>query len=266
MIIDAHTHIFPDAQAKTILANTCRMFNVRTYGSATASDLLNRMDENGISFSVIHMVAPGPSAVRDLNTWLIKLNQDRFIKFATLHPLYKDYRSEISRLKDTGVQGVKFQPDVQGFYPDDKKAMYPLYETLARKGLKVMFHVGGEPLPSPDNRSRPDMIARIADDFPELVIIGAHLGGLNMWDDVYRLMAGKDNIYLESSLSYPYIKPQIAEKIMRKHGIEKIFFGTDYPFASITDALTAARAVPFLTPEEKHNILGKNALAFFSVG
>ncbi len=263
MIIDAHTHIFPDNQAKSILANTARMFNVRTYGTATAADLLSQMDKNGVHYSVIHMVAPGPSSVRDLNTWLIGLNQQRFIKFATLHPLFKDYRNEISRLKDSGVKGVKFQPDVQCFTPDDKTAAYPLYEELAKKGLKVMFHVGGEPLPSPDNRSRPHMIARIADDFPELIIIGAHLGGLNMWDDVLEFIAGKANIHLESSLSYPFIKPLIAEKIMRKHGLEKIFFGTDYPFASIKDSLKSARAVPFLSPDEKDEVLGANACRFF---
>jgi len=263
MIIDAHTHIFPDHQAAAVLQSTAKMFNVPTCGAATASDLLSQMDENGITHAVIHMVAPVPAMVRDTNTWLIKLQEDRFIKFGTLHPHFALYDDEIRRLHDGGVQGIKFQPDVQQFSPADKKLTYHIYEALARHDMKVMFHVGGEPLPSPENRSTPEMIHTVAKDFPDLKIIGAHLGGLNMWDRVYDLLAGMPNVYMESSLSYAYIQPGMAMKIIKKHSHEKIFFGTDYPFGHIGKSLAAARSVPFLTEGEKEDILGKNAKAFF---
>ena len=263
LIIDAHTHIFPDKQAEAILQATAKMFNIKTYGRATAADLLARMDKNGIAYSVIHMVAPVPSIVKDTNTWLISLKEDRFIKFGTLHPLLKNFTDEIKRLKDGGVRGIKFQPDVQQFNPDDREVAYPVYESLARHAMKVMFHVGGEPLPSPENRSKPGMIYSIARDFPELKIIGAHLGGLNMWEQAYELLAGMPNIYMESSLSYAFIKPEMAMKIIKKHSHEKIFFGTDYPFGEIEKSLEAARSVPFLSAAEKEDILGKNARSFF---
>jgi len=266
MIIDAHTHIFPDHQAASVLQATARMFNVPTYGAATAADLLARMDECGIDYSVIHMVAPVPSRVRDTNTWLINLRQDRFIKFGTLHPKFKQYPEEIARLKDGGVRGIKFQPDVQQFTPDDRSLTYPVYEALCRNRMTVMFHVGGEPLPSPDNRSRPEMIRSIARDFPDLQIIGAHLGGLNMWEQVYDRLAGLPNVYMETSLSYTFIRPELAMNIITKHGHKKIFFGTDYPFAPVGKSLAAARAVPFLSADAKEDILGKNAHDFFFTG
>lgn len=263
MIIDAHTHIFPDSQAAATLQSAARMFNIPTFGKATASDLLAQMDDNGITYSVIHMVAPVPSLVSDTNTWLIRLNQERFIKFGTVHPLFKNYADEIKRLKDNGINGVKFQPDVQQFTPDDRALTYPIYESLAAHNMTVMFHVGGEPLPSPENRSKPEMIYNIARDFPELRIIGAHLAGLNMWEQVYELLAGMHNIYMESSLSYKFINPDLAMKIIKKHSHDKIFFGTDYPFAPIKKSLEAARAVPFLTEEEKEDVLGRNAYRVF---
>ena len=263
LVIDAHTHIFPDSQAASILQNTARMFNVRTYGAATASDLIEQMDKNGIAFAAIHMVAPGPAHVRDTNSWLIGLDRDRLIKFGTLHPDYRNVRDEIRRLADSGVRGIKFQPDVQQFTPDDRMRTYPVYEELAKHNLTVMFHVGGEPLPAPSNRSRPEMIGRIAQDFPQLTIIAAHLGGLNMWEQVYEHLAGLRNIYMESSLSYRFISPCLAEKIIAKHGYKKIFFGTDYPFAPIGESLKAARSVPFLTPLQREAILGLNARDFF---
>jgi len=263
MIIDAHTHIFPDHQAAAALQATARMFKVPTFGTATAKDLLERMDRCGISYAVIHMVAPVPSMVQGTNTWLMNLGEDRFIKFGTLHPQFSGNADEIKRLRDAGIAGVKLQPDVQQFFPDDRAIMYPVYEALCRNDMTVMFHIGGEPLPSPENRSRPAMIARIARDFPELRIIGAHLGGLNMWQDVYKLLAGLPNLWFETSLSYTYIQPHLAQQIIEKHGADRIFFGTDYPFAPIESSLAAARAVNFLTEPQKQAILGQNAYRYF---
>ena len=263
MIIDTHTHIFPDNQAAVFLKNTAEMFNVKTYGMATESDLILKMDENQISHSVIHMVAPYPSGVTETNTWLINLNQPRFIKFGTVHPGFKDFKNEIKRLKNNNICGVKFQPDIQRFFPDDKELIYGLYEELARSGLKVMFHIGGEPIPGPKDRSKPHMIRTVALDFPELKIVGAHLGGLNVWEETYEMLAGLENIYMESSLSYKFIKPSMAEKIIKKHGHEKIFFGSDYPFASIKESINAAKSVSFLTDDQIKDILGRNAEKFY---
>jgi len=265
MIIDAHTHIFPDDQAAAILQNTARLFQVKTYGAATASDLLRQMEENGIDYAVVHMVAPAPNMVKDINTWLIALKNMPFIKFGTLHPLYKNYADEVARLKDNGIRGVKLQPDVQQFTPDDQSLTYPLYETLSRYNLAVMFHVGGEPHVSPKNRSRPEMIGTIAKDFPDLDIIAAHLGGLNMWKQVLDCLAGISNVYMESSLSYKFIEPSLAKNIIVKHGHKKIFFGTDYPFAPIRDSLSIAKATSFLSAAERDDILGNNAKEFYFV-
>lgn len=263
MIIDAHTHIFPDAQAEVFLRNTAEMFGVKTYGLATQTDLISQMDDNGIDYAVIHMVAPMPSGVKGTNSWLIDLKQDRFIKFATIHPKFKDYEEEIRRLKDNNICGVKFQPDIQRFHPDDRDTVYHVYESLAKAGLKVMFHIGGEPRPSPKDRSRPHMIRQVALDFPELQIVGAHLAGLNMWDETYKHLVGLKNIYMESSLSYPFISPDMAEKIIREHGTDRIFFGSDYPFGAIRDSVAAARSVGFLSRIEIEDILGNNAAKFY---
>ena len=263
MIIDAHTHIFPDSQAAVFLKNTAEMFNVKTYGLATESDLISRMDENQISYSVIHMVAPYPTGVKETNNWLINLIQPRFIKFGTVHPAFIDFKEEIKRLKDNNICGIKFQPDIQRFFPDDKNLTYKLYEELARTDMKVMFHIGGDPLPSSKDRSKPHMIRNVALDFPELMIVGAHLAGLNVWEETYDMLAGLDNIYMESSLSYKFIKPSMAEKIIRKHGHKKIFFGSDYPFASIKESVDAAKSVTFLSDTQIKDILGRNAEKFY---
>jgi uncharacterized protein len=263
LIIDAHTHIFPEDSAARILENTSKMFNVPTYGTGTAADLLSQMDENGISSAVIHMVSPSQASVQATNTWLISLKQDRFIKFGTIHPRMKNPSHELDRLKAHNINGVKLQPEVQGFTVDDSMTAYHLYEALAKKEMTVMFHVGGNPIARPDNRSTPAMIHTVATAFPELKIIAAHLGGNNMWDAVYDVLAGTENIFMETSLSYENISPDLAQNIITKHGHQKVFFGTDYPFAPVGKSVKIARAVPFLNNKEKEDILGRNAFHFY---
>jgi predicted TIM-barrel fold metal-dependent hydrolase len=265
MIIDAHTHIFPEKSAENILRITSKKFKVKVYGKGTASDLIAQMDENGVNYAVIHMVAVNPKATHMINTWLINLSQPRFIKFGTLHPHQQDYKQEIERLKGHNVRGVKLQPDVQGFTVDNKELTYPLYEELANRGLTVMFHVGGNPVPRANQRSTPQMVLRVAKDFPELTIIAAHLGGLNMWDEVLTTLAGRENVFMETSMTYENIPPATAEKIIRKHNPKKIFFGTDYPFAPIKSCLERAQKVSFLKQKEKEDLMGLNAHRFFQL-
>ena len=266
LIIDAHTHIFPDEIARQILETTARNFKIKTYGAGTAADLISQMDKHEIRYAVVHMVAPTPASVKETNSWLIRLKEERLIKFGTLHPRLKNLPQEIDRLKDHNINGVKLQPDVQTFTVDDRPLTYPLYEALVKKNMAVMFHVGGEPQPAPHNRSKPSMILRVAKDFPELKIIAAHLGGLNMWDSVDELLAGIENVFMETSLTYENIVPELANKIIKKHGHNKIFFGTDYPFAPIGKSVKIAKAFPFLSDNEKKDIFGLNAQRFYLSG
>ena len=128
-----------------------------------------------------------------------------------------------------------------------------------------MFHVGGNPIPRTNQRSTPKMVFKVAQDFPELTIIAAHLCGLNMWDVVSTTLAGSENIFLETSMTYGNIHPMVAEKIIRKHNPKKIFFGTDYPFAPIKACVESAGKVSFLTQGEKEDLMGLNARRFFQL-
>ena len=128
-----------------------------------------------------------------------------------------------------------------------------------------MFHVGGNPIPRSNQRSTPKRVLRVAKDFPELTIIAAHLGGLNMWDEALATLAGRQNVFMETSMTYENIPPATAETIIRKHNPKKIFFGTDYPFAPIKSCLECAQKVFFLTLKEKEDLTGFNAHRFFQL-
>jgi predicted TIM-barrel fold metal-dependent hydrolase len=261
-IIDTHTHVFPDDKAAQTLAYIHKVYNARSYGEGTVSDLLKKMDEAEVDRAIIHMVSATPNSVREFNDWLFEIRDERLIKFGTIHPLMKDYGQELQRLVDEGVIGVKLQPDVQNFDVDDEAIAFPLYENIVKRNLVTMFHVGEEPAQKPAARSKPHKIRTVARRFPELTIIAAHLGGLNMWAQSEEHLVGERNVFFETSLTYLRIPPDRAERIIRNHGIHKVFFGTDYPFAPVRKSVQRAKRVPFLNDDEKAQIFSRNLEAF----
>jgi len=63
---------------------------------------------------------------------------------------------------------------------------------------------------------------------------------------------------METSMTYEKIPPKITENIIKKHGHQKIFFGTDYPFASVKNCVKRAMDVSFLSEREKEDVMGLN--------
>src|SRR5215510_1309984 len=68
---------------------------------------------------------------------------DVLIPFASIDPAKGKMGAREARrlIEDFGVQGFKFHPSTQGFYPNDHKA-YVLYEAIAEAGLPALFHTG----------------------------------------------------------------------------------------------------------------------------
>ena len=70
-------------------------------------------------------------------------NPDVLIPFASVDPNKGARAVEEARrlIRDYGVKGFKFHPNVQAFYPNDR-SVYPLYEVVAEAGLPALFHTG----------------------------------------------------------------------------------------------------------------------------
>ena len=88
-------------------------------------------------------------------------------------------------------------------------------------------------------------------------IIAAHMGGYLLWDDVLKYLVGTD-IMFDTSYCLGEMPKDIAKEIIRKHGAEKIVFGSDSPWTSpgvILNALTELE----LEKDEFDKITYKNA-------
>jgi uncharacterized protein len=227
MVIDIHTHAWPEKVSQKARASLESYYTVKCVGDPTVATLRSFMDQNGVDVSVICAVASRPEQVVSINDWLFSINDPRVKIFAALHPDYAGWKEELRRIKDKG-NGIKFQPSFQSFFVDDE-TVFPVYEAIEKLQIPVLFHSGDELAPQLTIRATPQRLLAVRNKFPGLTMIAAHLGGFRQWEDVKSTLMGTD-IYLDTSASFGYISDEDARYILANHRPDRILFGTDFPF------------------------------------
>lgn len=226
MIIDFHTHAWPEKVAHSARENLESLFKVRMVDEPTVPTLLRFMDKNAIETSVICAVATKPEHVPSINTWLFGVRTPRLRVFAAMHPAYPKWKDELLRIK-SGADGIKLQPEFQDFYVDDE-SLFPVYETIEGLGLPVLFHCGEELSGTMLVRSSPERLIRVHRKFPDLTIIAAHFGGFRLWDQVKAWLLGSD-IYLDTSFFFGFLPDDETRQMLLAHRQDRLLFGTDFP-------------------------------------
>jgi len=97
MIIDFHTHVFPDElAAKALSALLSNIEDLYTpVNNGTVSGLLKNMDDWNIDISVAQPVITKPSQVKKTNEWVKSICSDRIIGFGGIYPHTDDYKRDI---------------------------------------------------------------------------------------------------------------------------------------------------------------------------
>lgn len=258
MIIDFHTHVFPDNLAEralsTLLEGIDAVFSPVT--DATVSGLLSHMSKSGVGISVVQPVVTKQSQFRDLNDWARGICSDRLIAFGGIYPYTDDYRRDIDYIVSLGLKGLKFHCEYQDFCVDSPD-MLRIYDYALSRGLILLFHAGENPGYQAPFRSSPRQFARIADAMRGGVIVAAHFGGHAQWDDVERYLVGK-NIWLDTSMGFEFFPSAQFLRIVRAHGADRILFASDSPWSDAGAEIRRLGALPVTDPE-KNMILGLNA-------
>ena len=193
-------------------------------------------------------------------------NSDVLIPFASVDPNKGARGVEEARrlIRDHGVRGFKFHPNIQAFYPNDR-AFYPLYEVVAEAGLPALFHTGhsgiGSGLPGGGGirlkYSNPMYVDDVAVDFPELTIVLAH-PSFPWQDEAISIALHKEQVFIDlSGWSPKYFPPQLvryANTLLRN----RVLFGSDYPLIT-PDRWLADFAEADFKDEVRPLILKENA-------
>lgn len=254
-IIDTHAHIYPDKIALKAAKSIGDFYEIEMHLDGTVGALLKAGDEAGISRFLVHSVAVTWERAHSINDFIaqaVQQHPDRFIGFGSIHPEHPEMEKELDRMLSLGLKGVKLHPDFQHFLLDDKRAI-DLFKAMAERGLPLLVHTG-------DKRyqySQPERMARALDRVPDLKAICAHLGGWSVWDEAWRLLAGRDNVYVDCCSSLYAIDPETAAEVIHHYGADRVFFGTDYPMWTPKEEIARFMALP-LTAEEQELILHKN--------
>lgn len=256
MVIDFHTHMFPDKIADktiTFLAEVCQM-PPQTDGTYTG--LSESAKKGGVDLSIALPAMTKPSQFDSVNTFAAAHQEGNVISFGGIHPATEHYREELRHIKELGLKGIKLHPDYQNMYFNNIRYKR-LVDYATELGLIIVVHAGFDPKCPDDVHCTPEMAAEVIDEVHPANLVLAHLGGNEMWDDVEKYLVGKD-VYLDTAVVLDVIKEDQFLRIARNHGADKILFGTDVPWrdqGAFVHLLNDSK----LTQEEKNKIFYKNA-------
>lgn len=264
MIIDFHTHAFSDKIVEKAMSSLTGTSGIKPYTDGSLSGLLIHMDKCGVDKSVILPIATKPSQQKIINAWAAEIMSERICPFGSVHPDADDACIELENIKKLGLYGVKLHPDYQNFMADDEK-VYPIYEKCVQLSLPIVFHAGYDPL-SPDKiHGKPKAFAKVHRDFPQLKMILAHLGGMYRWEQVERYIAGTDGeVYLDVSFTAGEIGRKILERIISKHGTDRILMASDCPWDSPENEIKMINSLD-IPESDKQKIFYKNAAGLLGI-
>lgn len=228
MIIDFHTHAFPDTLAEHALSKLQVASQTKANTRGTINSLLQSMDQASIHTSVICSIATRVEQYQPILNWSKQIRSNRIIPLPSIHPNDPLAVSRLQQIKREGFIGIKMHPFYQGFYMTDSH-LFPIYEEVEKQGLLLVMHTGFDIAFPYERRATPTEILEVVKHFPKLQLITTHFGGWDIWDEVEEQLIGKP-IYIETSLAFQDLSIEQAKRMIENHPTDYLFFGSDSPW------------------------------------
>lgn len=211
-----------------------------TSDGVSLDDMLARMDKAGIEKAFLFATRAGPvghpSCYRipyELVAETCAQAPDRLYGMAGIDPHdgMKGVRELEHAVKELGFIGAHFYPHWFEIAPDAAK-LYPFYAKCVELDVPIQMQVG-QSMNYDKNFPRrsvgqPITLDAVACDFPELKLIGIHVG--IPWTDEMIAMAWKhQNVFIGSDAHAPKYWPESFVHYINTYGQDKVIFGTDFP-------------------------------------
>lgn len=251
MIIDSHTHIYPDSTADE-------------RKKTTLDNLVFSMNKNEVDKAVVLPIYP--QIHNKFIADACRKYPDKLIGFASADPFKAD-EDFWSDIKKYNLKGIKIHPRIQQVSPCDKK-MIKFAKKAASLNLPIIFDC----FPQADNNfpieeTFPERIGELARKVTEVKIVMAHAGGYKLWDAFF-IARDKPNLYIDFSFSTSYFKGSSIEQdlgfVLKKMGAKRCIYGSDYPEVSLEHSLKNAKEMVKkigLSTEERQYFFGKTLLS-----
>lgn len=270
MIVDFHTHIYPDKIAEKTVSFLLSKINLpdkQAFTEGTAKSLIYSMKESKVDLSVVLPVVTKPSQFESINRFAAEQNNRKELEcFGGIHPDNEDVQEKLISIKKSGLKGIKLHPDYQNCFIDDKRYIN-IIDMCAQIGLKVVIHAGIDVgLPQTVHCTPEKVLTMLrevrAEKYSPFITL-AHMGGWMMQEDVKKFLCAK-NVFFDTGYCLDKYEPSDILEIINLHGTDKILFATDSPwgepkrYIQILDSLN-------LSDREKELIFYKNALGLLDM-
>jgi uncharacterized protein len=298
--IDSHVHTYPSRE----IGRQAMMGTGRTDHGGTPEELLGIMGRAGITHAVMVNMTPfadmmdaalaklppettpteraeaETDAQRTIigrlqrrNAWTCDVGRKhpQLISFIGLDPCMTESEllEEIETRRAAGARGIKLHPAAQRFYPNDER-LAPVYARATELDWPVIFHSGAFALgPGSTTQASLENFPPLLKSFPDLTIVLGHMG-FGEFDTCAEIAAEFPNAMFDCCFAVngteptPAISDEDAAAGFRKVGIDRVMFGSDYPW--LDPALDAARIQRLsLSEAEKRAVLHGNAARVFGL-
>lgn len=269
MIIDFHTHIFPDKISKRTIEYLSERGGIPANTDGSEAGLIESMENAGIDISVSLPVVTSPKQFESINRFALEINQKyenqkrKIISFAGIHPACDDLDGKMRFIKSQGFLGIKLHPDYQETYFDDE-GYIKILKLAKELDLIVTTHAGvdcgflGQPV-----RCTPDRVKNLLKKVNHEKLVLAHMGANEMESEVLDKLAG-GNFYLDTAYVLRFIGKELFTKILEKHGEDRILFASDCPWSNQSGDLKILHSYSLPTDTED-KLLYKNAMKLLHI-
>lgn len=262
MIIDFHTHVFPDKIAQPTINALKERSNGNPCTDGTVAGLLKAIDRAGIDMAVALPVLTKPTQFDSVTKFVCGINANpenkKIISLGGIHPDCEDIDGKLKFLKDNGIKGVKIHPDYQNSFINID-GYVNILKCAKKYDLIVVTHAGvddgylGETVKCP-----PEMVLEVIQEVRHDKFVLAHYGGHKQWNTVLNVLAG-EKVYFDTAFTLHEISEKTFKDILYKHGDDRILFATDCPWREIKSDVEILKSYG-LDKETEEKIFYKNAI------
>ncbi|TWF58584.1 amidohydrolase family protein [Neorhizobium alkalisoli] len=246
-----------------------------TFEGVSLEEMLRRMDAAGIERSMLIAAKVGPADHRacyhvpySLVVDAVQKYPDRFLGLAGVDPTegMRGVRELERAVREYGFIGAHLYPHWFELAPDHAR-YYPFYAKCVELDVPIQLQVGQSLVydKSFPRRSvgRPITLDSVACDFPELKLIGIHIG--IPWTEEMIAMAWKhENVFIGSDAHAPRYWPQSFIHYINTYGQDKVIFGTDFPVLGFEETMKQIDELD-LRPVPKQKFLRENAIRIYGL-
>jgi uncharacterized protein len=246
MIVDVHTHLSTIEQWGPVFLEAFGRTN-----AAFGIDLHVTPDRHwrameGVDKAIvfgINSLSLKMSTPNDAIAAYARSHPEKIIGFMSIDPHQRDAIDELDRAHKLGLRGIKMSPVYQDYHPCDDKAR-KIHARAEKLGLPILTHAAFHSIPTTRMEwANPLAYDGVAREFPNLKIILAHIG-LPWYLDTMVMVRKHKNVFADISpgLHRNWLYQALAA--FQEFGvIDKLLFGTDFPFRNAADVQTTLRGL-----------------------